>query len=352
MQKNQCQHVFLYFFHSKLFCLLNTFLQFVPIYCILLLELYYQKGGGTLELYLDDDSLPVYKALASETRIEILNNLANTPLTVSELAKSMKLSKAIISRHMKLLEDANLIHQSETHTSSDNRKKIFSLSVDLVEINFPKKIYLPFKKKTSEIKLGYFSDFFVSPTCGLASKDSIIGDLDDPRAFVSNDRVLADLLWFSNGHVEYKIPNLLNPTEKPELLELSLELSSEFPVSNNNWPSDISFTINDVEVGVWTSPGNYSDVRGKLTPLWWNSHYSQYGLLKHLRINNEDTGIDGHKLSSINLKDLHLNDSPFINLRIGICETAQNKGGLTIFGENFGNHPQNILLSLYYSEHI
>lgn len=304
-----------------------------------------------MELYLDDDSLPVYKALASETRIEILNKLANSPLTVSELSKTMNLSKAIISRHMKLLEEAKLIHQSESHISSDNRKKIFSLSVDLVSINFPNKIYLPFKKKTSEIKLGYFSDFFVTPTCGLASENSMIGELDDPRSFVSNDRVLADLLWFSSGYVEYMIPNLLNMNEKPELLELSLELSSEFPVSNNNWPSDISFQINEVEVGVWTSPGNYSDVRGKLTPLWWNSHYSQYGLLKHLRINNEDTGMDGHKLSAVNLSDLHLNDSPFIKLRIGICENAQNKGGLTIFGQNFGNHPQNILLSLFYSEH-
>lgn len=303
-----------------------------------------------MQLYLDNDSLEVYKALASETRLEILNRLADTPLTASEISKTMSLSKAIVSRHIKILENVHLIHLSESFVSSDNRKKVYTLCIDRAEIIFPKKIYLPFKKKTAEIKLGYFSDFSVTPTCGLAGMNQLIGDLDDPRSFVSNDRINASLLWFSDGYVEYMIPNLLEANQTPELLELSLELSSEFPVSNNNWPSDITFTINDIDVGTWTCPGNYSDVRGKLTPMWWNSQYSQYGLLKHLRINNKDTGIDGHKLSGVTLSQLHLTASPFIKLRIGISEHAQNKGGLTIFGEHFGNHPQNIIVSFYYSE--
>lgn len=303
-----------------------------------------------MQLYLDNDSLEVYKALASETRLEILNLLADTPLTASEISKAVNMSKAIISRHIKILENAQLIHLSEAFLSPDSRKKVYTLCVDRAEIIFPKKIYLPFKKKSAEIKLGYFSDFSVVPSCGLAGVNQLIGDLDDPRSFVSNDRIHACLLWFADGYVEYIVPNLLESSQKPELLELSLELSSEFPVSNNNWPSDITFTINDVEVGTFTCPGNYSDVRGKLTPMWWDSHYSQYGLLKHLRINKEDTGIDGHKLSNVTLSDLHLENSPFIKLRIGISENAQHKGGLTIFGEYFGNHPQNILVSLFYSE--
>ena len=34
-----------------------------------------------------------------------------------------------------------------------------------------------------------------------------------------------------------------------------MEVSSEFPFSNNNWPSDITFSLNGVELGTWTSPG-------------------------------------------------------------------------------------------------
>lgn len=303
-----------------------------------------------MQLNLDDSSLKVYKALASGTRLDILNRLADTPLTSSELASAMGISKAIISRHIKILEDVNIIHLDKTFASTDNRKKVYTLRVDNATISFPSKIYLPYQKKQSEIKLGYFSDFFVTPTCGLVSKDKIIERLDDPRVFVSNERINASLLWLSDGFVEYKIPNLLEPGQTPELLELSLELSSEFPISNNSWPSDITFSINNVEVGTWTCPGNFSDVRGKLTPLWWDEHYSQYGILKCIRVNNDNTGIDGDKLSDTKLSDLHLDNSPFITVRIGIDKAAKNKGGLTIFGEDFGNHGQNILLSLFYSE--
>lgn len=303
-----------------------------------------------MQLYLDNNSLVVYKALASETRLTILNHLADTPSTISELAQHMSISKAILSRHIKILEEANLIHLSKAYASSDNRKKVYTLRIDEANIIFPKKIYLPFKKSVSEIKLGYFSDFSVIPSCGLVSKDRIIGKLDDPRVFVSNDRIDASLLWFTDGYVEYRIPNTLEPGQKLVMLELSLELASEFPISNNTWPSDISFSINNIPVGTWESPGNYSDVRGKLTPLWWNENYSQYGLLKHLRITNEDTGIDGEKISDTTLSQLNLENSPFITLRIGIDRDAEHKGGLTIFGEHFGNHPQNILLTLFYSE--
>jgi len=303
-----------------------------------------------MQLYLDAPSLDVYKALASETRLKILNLLTDTPSTVSELAKAMDISKAIMSRHIKILENANLIHLSKSYASSDQRKKVYTLRIDKANINFPKKIYLPYKKITSEIKLGYFSDFDVVPSCGLVSSEKIIEKLDDPRVFVSNERINASLLWFSDGYVEYKIPNTLEHNQHPEMLEMSLEIASEFPISNNTWPSDITFSINGIPVGTFTSPGNYSDVRGKLTPKWWDENYSQYGLLKHLRITNTNTGIDGEKLSDVNLTDLQLKSSPFITIRIGIAKDAKNKGGLTIFGKDFGNHPQNILLSLFYSE--
>jgi predicted transcriptional regulator len=49
-------------------------------------------------------------------------------------------------------------------------------------------------------------------------------------------------------------------------LEPSMEMSSEIPGTNTNWPSDISVWINEKEIGVWTSPGDFGDRRGKFTP--------------------------------------------------------------------------------------
>ncbi|AIQ71727.1 ArsR/SmtB family transcription factor [Paenibacillus graminis] len=301
-------------------------------------------------LELDENGISVLKALASDTRASILKLLLHTPLNVSELAKKLKLSKAIVSRHIRLLEDAKIIKLQENLKVTDSRKKNFILAVDHISINLPKKLHLPFNVITNEIKLGYYSNFSVTPTCGLASQNKVIGKLDDQRAFVSNDRIDASLLWFAEGFVEYIIPNDFNKNYTAELLELSLELSSEFPESNNNWPSDIAFYINDVFLGTWTAPGNFSDVRGKLTPTWWDNKLSQYGLLKHLRVTKKDTGIDGQKISSVTLANLKIEDSPFIKLKISIDANSKNKGGLTIFGEYFGNYSQNILLKVFYTE--
>ncbi|MFS1030065.1 ArsR/SmtB family transcription factor [Enterococcus casseliflavus] len=303
-----------------------------------------------MDIQLDESGIQVLKALSSDTRIEMIKLLSEQPATISELAKKLNLSKSIISRHIRFLEDSKLIKLDNAKHTSDNRTKQFHLTVDHVEINFPKKIHLPYKEVETEIKLGYFSDFSIEPTCGLASPTQIIAELDDPRSFVSNDRIKASLLWFSDGFVEYIVPNQLNKDVSIELLELSLELSSEFPESNDTWASDISFYINDIKVGTWTAPGNFSDVRGTLTPKWWNSEYSQYGILKHLRITRKDTGMDGKRLSFITLDDLNLIRSPFIKVKIGVDKQAKNKGGLTIFGKDFGNHPQNILLKLFYSD--
>jgi predicted transcriptional regulator len=302
-----------------------------------------------MELTLDKDSLAVYKALASDTRLEILDLLAENPRTATELAESLKLSKAVLSRHITQLEKVGLIRLSKSKRSDDNRKKVYALNVDHADIVFPHKVYFPFLKRTHDIELGYFSDFLTKPTCGLADSNHVIGKIDDERSFVSKERIQATLLWVSQGYVEYKIPNLLESGEQPQMLELSLEISSEYPVSNNAWPSDITFTVNDKQVGTWTCPGNYSDVRGKLTPSWWNENFSQYGLLKYLRVNQYGTSIDGDRISDISIEDLHLDDSPFLKLRIGVLPEAKNQGGLTIFGRDFGNHPQDITLSLYYS---
>ncbi|MCI5826397.1 MAG: ArsR family transcriptional regulator [Arcanobacterium sp.] len=303
-----------------------------------------------MELRLDNESLLVYKALASASRLQVLNLVAERPRTATDLAHHLHLSKAVLSRHLAQLREAGLIREKENTNPHDRREKYVTLNVDHVEIVFPSTIYLPFKSTTQATPIGYFSNFKVEPTCGLASKDGVIGKIDEPRSFVDIERIHATLLWLSNGYVEYRLPNPLERQQEPQMLELSLELASEYPGSNNSWKSDITFQINGVDIGTWTSPGNYSDVRGKLTPSWWNARFSQYGLLKHVRIDHENTGIDGAPLSGTTIDELNLHDSRFITITIGIRDDALHKGGLTIFGKDFGNHAQDIVTTLYYTE--
>ncbi|MGO7580511.1 transcriptional regulator, partial [Rhizobium ruizarguesonis] len=85
----------------------------------------------------------------------------------------------------------------------------------------------------------------VHAPCGLCSTESVIGPLDFPDYFLDPQRMQAGLFWFGRGYVEYKFPNnakLLNKDIRS--IEFSLELSSEVPGTNPDWPSDITLWVN------------------------------------------------------------------------------------------------------------
>jgi predicted transcriptional regulator len=129
---------------------------------------------------------------------------------------------------------------------------------------------------------------------------------------------------------------------------ISAEVSSEAPGSNSNWPSDISFYLNDTYLGKWTSPGDYADVRGIFTPDWWDRIWNQYGLLKLLVINRYGTFIDGLKISEVKIGEFNLTSTSKITFRFAVEDDAEHVGGLTIFGKTFGNYAQDINISIGY----
>lgn len=61
-----------------------------------------------------DDSLDlVFHALADRTRRDILRRLAQGDLSISELAESYDMSLVAVSKHVKVLEKANLVETSK-----------------------------------------------------------------------------------------------------------------------------------------------------------------------------------------------------------------------------------------------
>ena len=201
----------------------------------------------------------------------------------------------------------------------------------------------------TELKVGHYSSYNICPTCGLASSKALIGEVDDPRYFEHPDRYNADILWFTKGYVEYVIPNFIPSSQKITQITISAELSSEAPGVNNVWPSDISFYLNDTCIGMWTSPGDFGDVKGLFTPDWWFPNWNQYGLLKLLVINKKGTFIDGLKISDVTIDSFNLDYRSGIRFRMSVDDDAAHVGGLTIFGKSFGNYGQDIKVSLNYA---
>ena len=297
-----------------------------------------------------DEGLEIFKALGSELRINIIKLLQeNHEMNMNELATSLGITNGALTSHIKKLEESGII-QVMTERGSHGNQKVCKVVVDKIVVDVESEeneedqnIY------NTEVKVGHYSDYDVYPTCGLATSQAIVGEVDDPRYFSHPDRINAGILWFTKGYIEYMIPNLLPSATKIDQITVSLEISSEAPGINNDWPSDISILLNDVKIGTWTSPGDYGDVQGIFTPDWWFPNWNQYGLLKMIVINKKGTFVDGLKISDVTINEFNLDYKSTVRFKFEIEEDAKNVGGITIFGSEFGNYNQDINVRIAYS---
>lgn len=284
--------------------------------------------------------LPLYEALASDVRLSILELLGEEAMNVKDLAERLSLSSAIVTMHVKKLEAGGLIHTKLVRKQGGTHK-ICTLALSRIDIQLPQMTEQQRLFNEVSVPIGHYTSFEVYPTCGLATSDHVIGQFDDPRFFYEPERMHAKILWFGKGFVEYRIPNYMLPGQTLEEIEISMEIGSEAPGIAENWPSDIHFWVNDTLLGYWTSPGDSGHGRGKLTPSWWSDTTNQYGWLKVLRITEEGTFLDGQRLSDVAISDIPMSRNEWI-LRLEVPQQAEHVGGLTLYGEGFGNYNQDI----------
>ena len=65
-----------------------------------------------------------------------------------------------------------------------------------------------------------------------------------------------------------------------------------------------------------------------------------------LRITEEGTYLDGQRLSTVTIQDLPISRNEW-TLRFEVPEHAEHVGGLTLYGEGFGNYNQDIRFRTY-----
>lgn len=293
----------------------------------------------------------IFKALSTPMRLRIMELIyENDRLSMNDLADALGLTNSAISLHVGKLEKAGLI---TIQTTSGKRgvmkivKPVYGkLIVDMTPDSQPgtRPCY------QDDISIGHYTFADVHPTCGLSSSKNIIGELDEPRVFSYPERFSAGILWIGWGSILYNLPNRLNPGQRLTELQISFEISSECPETNEDYPSDIYFEINNIPLGKWISPGDFGARRGMLSPIWWSELLNQYGLLKTLIINQNGTFIDGthNQISKTTIMDLNIDYNSNIDFKFSVPRDTANCGGMTLFGEDFGDYSQNILVKAYY----
>ncbi len=291
----------------------------------------------------------VIYALNAEARRKIMSLLRGSSYSVVELSRRLKLPISTVSFHLNILSKAGLVSVAVKKNTRGNAK-IVSRKVDHIMLDFLSEESSVEKCHfAQEIPLGSFCDAHVEAVCGMANENSIIIADDLPGAFFSPERFSAQMIWFSRGYIEYKIPNYMLKDKRVSAVTFSMEICSEAPNYRNDWESDITFWINGTEVATYLSPGDFGGRRGRLNPEWWSDYSTQYGIIKNLRIAEDAVYLDEARVSSHNLRSLGVQEGDNIILRIGVKENAHHQGGVNLFGEKFGDFSQGLLYMVDYN---
>jgi predicted transcriptional regulator len=283
------------------------------------------------------ESVALFRALGSSTRARIIELLAERELNIGELSLALGLTQPSVTKHIQILEEAGIVVSDYIAAPQGTQKRCRCVFERLLVDLAPKVPVLDGFAET-EVPVGMYTDVDVRPTCGLATKEKFIGLVDAPVSFFLPERSQAEILWSAGGWVQYAFPNTIPVNCHIKSIELVMELGSEAPGYNNQYPSDITVWVNEVEVGTWTSPGDFGGSRGQLNPSWYPDNMNQWGVLKTWLVDGEGGYIDGFQISDVKIDSLNILPWAPTKVRIGVKPDAKNQGGFTLYGRSFGNY--------------
>ena len=295
----------------------------------------------------NEDAVEMCRALALECRFAILQLLASGDKNINELGTALGVSQPTVTKHIQQLEQAGLV-VSEYMPGVQGMQKRCRLRYNRLIINLAPDIVTDYRVDEVSMPIGLYTLVNPGGTCGLANRTKFIGFLDKSQSFYDPERATAEILWMANVFVEYTFPNDLPTSMEVERLEFVMEVCSEAPDHNPEWPSDLTLWINGVEIGTWTCPGDFGGKRGLLTPTWWVEHMTQFGLLKIWSVDRDGSYVDGSRISDVTLSRLVVMPQQPLTIRLGVKPDAEHQGGFNLFGRGFGNYAQDLVLRLHY----
>mgnify|MGYP004661333707 CR=1 FL=1 len=294
--------------------------------------------------------LLISRALSSPIRIEILKLLNKRNYIMSEIADELNLQPSSAAFHLKALEDAGLITSSYS-TKYKGTLKHYSYSIRDITFRLrpASEKQEPLTPFVFSLSIGEFCNAGFTQRSGMASHSKILVE-SNPDEMFSSERFKAEYIWnMQDGFLTYAIPNSYAHRQPLTEIQFSMEICSEVMGYNEDFPSDITFSINGVDLCTWTCPGSYGDKYGIYTPSWWYPESTKYGLLTTVKIKEKGVFVNEKLINrNVGLNDLKLSDGLFTELKIEVKKTAHHCGGFSLFGENFGNYNQGIIFTAFY----
>ena len=309
----------------------------------------YEGGQHMLEIHNLEEGLGLFKTLGSEVRLKIVWLLArNGEMNLNEIAGALGLTNGAITSHIRKLEECGMIRIHAASTGRGSQKRC-ALVHDRILLNM---LNTPEEKQTkvyeTVIRVGQYTDYAVNPPCGVVTAKGPAGGLEGVRSFAHPDRFEGELLWFHDGYVEYRIPNLLPPDNQIVQLTISAELSSAEEGPSEEHSSEITFYLNGMQMGTPEYFQPQDATSGIFSPAWWKNKALSHGNPKLIVFNRSGVFMEGRKASSSGLGDMNLDETSDLRLRLETRPGKLHHGGCAIFGSGFGNYHQDIVVRVHY----
>ena len=296
------------------------------------------------------EGFELFRTLGSEIRMQIVTLLsAGTEMSLGELSAALGVTQGALTTHIRMLEEQDLIRVETRHTAH-GLQKVCALKDYEVLLN----VYPAFEENNTkvyqtEVPIGHYTDYSVNAGCGIVTEQTLVGSEDDRRVFSYPERLDAQMLWFHDGFIEYRIPNFLPENNRIVQLTISVEMCCAEQGSDQDLFSDIDYFLNGRKLGSWlASTQDRSVTHGIYTPGWYKSPMRQHGFLKMLVINNAAIYIDGNKIQGTGTDWPFLDENGEMRFRIETHTSGEHPGGVALYGNRFGNYNQNIQVIVHY----
>jgi len=293
-----------------------------------------------------DKTEVVLKVLSNSARYKILALLSQGPMNISELSRAVKISQPTVTTYINQLEKAGLVF-SRLQKSSTGYNKICQTAYPGITL-FWQDSEKPATETEYEIEMpvGHYAGIDCSAPCYLATQAGIIASSEDFSRFYHPIRMEAEILVMGQGSINYLFPYNIPKIHKILYLELSLEMNVAFG------PPD-SFT----EVVLMLNHHRLEPVR--LMPQkvnenhhhrlsWYPDELSTSGQLCVWRVSESGSTLNSSPAGKVNLSDLDLHPMQPIEVALETHSSIDPVGGLIIFGKRFGQHNQDIRLTVAY----
>ncbi|NLD51853.1 MAG: helix-turn-helix domain-containing protein [Clostridiales bacterium] len=292
------------------------------------------------------EGFPLFKALGSQTRIDILELLIRSgPMRMTNIAAEMDITGGALTSHIKALNDAGII-AIEERSGKHGIQKICHIVDDRILIDYPAAADRGLSHRLT-VALGDYARCEATAPCGLATAEHALEPQNDPAVFDHEFRSQAGLLWLAEGTLEYCLPNPLKTEDDPTELQLILELAAGTPSAPAMTAGSVLLSINDKEIGNVELPL----LKGKLgnntkAVNWRKGSGLQRGASKIVRIDKGASYQDGHVLSGVKLSDLKLAGDEEIRIKL---QVSADGPGMLMFGQEYGQREEGLSLMLRYN---